>query len=125
VLGFRPGDPVDRRVRAILLDAATGAAADVVASLSRGAVDSYVVLDTARDGQPPIMLEDLEAVEEVVNPTKTNRLGQPVAYALYPQGTPLLAADAGAAITRRAVFATKDLWVTRYDPAQRYAGLPR
>jgi primary-amine oxidase len=57
----------------------------------------------------------------VVNPTKTNRLGQPVAYALYPQGTPLLAADPQAAITRRAAFATKDLWVTRYDPAQRYA----
>jgi primary-amine oxidase len=57
----------------------------------------------------------------VVNPAKTNRFGQPVAYALYPQGAPLLAADEGASISRRAAFATRHLWVTRYDPAQRYA----
>jgi primary-amine oxidase len=66
VLGFRPGGPVDRRVRVILLDAATGAATDVVASLSRGEVDSRVDLDPARDGQPPVMLSDLEAVDEIV-----------------------------------------------------------
>jgi primary-amine oxidase len=47
VLGFRPGGPVDRRVRVILLDAATGAATDVVASLSRGEVDSRVDLEPA------------------------------------------------------------------------------
>jgi primary-amine oxidase len=51
----------------------------------------------------------------VVNP------GQPVAYALDPQQAPLLAADAGAAVTGRAAFATRHLWVTRYDPAERYA----
>jgi primary-amine oxidase len=66
VLAFRPGQPVERRVRAILLDTATGAAADVVASLSRGAIDSAAELDTARDGQPPIMVEDLVAVDEIV-----------------------------------------------------------
>jgi primary-amine oxidase len=58
---------------------------------------------------------------QVVNPTRTNRLGQPVGYALDPQPAPLLAADAGAAITGRAAFATRHLWVTRYDPAERYA----
>jgi primary-amine oxidase len=31
VLAFREGDPVDRRVRAILLDTASGGAVDVVA----------------------------------------------------------------------------------------------
>jgi primary-amine oxidase len=66
VLAFKDGDPVDRRVRAILLDTATGGAADVVVSLTRGAVDSVVEVDTARDGQPPIMLEDLVAVDEIV-----------------------------------------------------------
>jgi primary-amine oxidase len=66
VLGFRPGDPVDRRVRAILLDATTGTATDVVASLTRGAVDSRRALDPARDGQPPVILGDLEAVDEIV-----------------------------------------------------------
>jgi primary-amine oxidase len=55
----------------------------------------------------------------VVNPSRTNRLGQPVAYALDPQEAPLLAADA--AIAGRASFATRHLWVTRYDPAERYA----
>jgi primary-amine oxidase len=59
-------------------------------------------------------------VWHVVNPARRNRLGEPVGYALWPQGTPLLAADAGAAITRRAAFATRHLWVTRYDPAERY-----
>jgi primary-amine oxidase len=58
---------------------------------------------------------------QVVNPTRINRLGQPVAYALDPGPAPLLAADAGAAIAGRATFATRHLWVTRYDPAERYA----
>ena len=66
VLAFRPGQPVERRVQAILLDTATGAAADVVASLTRGAIDTAAELDTARDGQPPIMVEDLAAVDEIV-----------------------------------------------------------
>jgi primary-amine oxidase len=66
VLAFRPGDAVDRRVRAILLDASSGAATDVVASLTRGEVDSRRDLDPVRDGQPPVILSDLEAVDEIV-----------------------------------------------------------
>jgi len=58
---------------------------------------------------------------QVVNPARTNRLGQPVAYALDPRPAPLLAADAGAAVSGRATFATRHLWVTRYHPAERYA----
>ena len=57
---------------------------------------------------------------QIVNPDRTNRFGHPVAYALYPQGSSLLAADPGASIARRAAFATKHLWVTSYDPAERY-----
>ena len=74
VLSFRNGDPLERRVRAILLDTATGAATDVVASLSRGTVDSQVVIDTARDGQPPIVLEDLTAVDEIVRASCRERV---------------------------------------------------
>jgi primary-amine oxidase len=66
VLRFRPGDPVDRRVRAVLLDTATGEGTDVVASLSRREVDSRLVIDPVRDGQPPIMLEDVIRVDEIV-----------------------------------------------------------
>ena len=54
------------------------------------------------------------------NPNSTNRLGQPVGYVLRPEGQPALLADAGSSIARRAAFATKHLWVTRYDPAERY-----
>ncbi|MFW3171628.1 primary-amine oxidase [Geodermatophilus sp. CPCC 206100] len=57
----------------------------------------------------------------VSNPHSRNRLGEPVAYALYPEGQPALLADPGSSIHRRATFATKHLWVTAYDPAERYS----
>ncbi|QNG35613.1 primary-amine oxidase [Geodermatophilaceae bacterium NBWT11] len=56
----------------------------------------------------------------VVNPNKTNRLGQPVGYALHPENAPVLLADDSSSIHQRATFATKSLWVTEYDPAERY-----
>ncbi|MFB0836304.1 primary-amine oxidase [Arthrobacter halodurans] len=56
----------------------------------------------------------------VSNPESLNRLGEPVAYKLHPEGQPTLLADAGSSIARRAAFATKALWVTRYDEDQRY-----
>jgi primary-amine oxidase len=57
----------------------------------------------------------------ISNPNSRNRLGEPVAYALLPEGQPALLADPGSSIHRRATFATKHLWVTAYDPAERYA----
>jgi primary-amine oxidase len=60
-------------------------------------------------------------VWHITNPTKQNRLGQDVGYALYPEGQPVLLADASSSIARRAAFATKHLWVTKYDPAERYS----
>jgi primary-amine oxidase len=63
----------------------------------------------------------VDRVWHVVNPSVTNRLGRPVAYALVPEGRPVLLADETAPVHRRAAFATRHLWVTRYDPAQRYA----
>src|SRR5688500_7505831 len=66
VLAFSPGDPVDRRARAILIDAKSGTAWDTVVSLTRRTVDSHRELDPRRDGQPPIMLEDFVGVDEVV-----------------------------------------------------------
>jgi primary-amine oxidase len=56
VLAFRPGEPVDRRVRAILLDTASGEATDVVASLTRGAgLPAYVAADRDIDGQDIVL----------------------------------------------------------------------
>ena len=56
----------------------------------------------------------------VTNPEKRNRLGQPVGYALHPEGQPTLLADPTSAIARRGAFATKHLWVTQYDANQRW-----
>lgn len=56
----------------------------------------------------------------IVNTQTTNRTGAPVGYMLYPQPSPSLLADAAAAITSRATFATKELWVTKYDPDELY-----
>ncbi|MDG3016998.1 primary-amine oxidase [Speluncibacter jeojiensis] len=58
---------------------------------------------------------------EIVNPNSFNRLGRPVAYSLFPEGNPTLLAAEDSSISRRAAFATKHLWVTRFDPAERYA----
>jgi primary-amine oxidase len=56
----------------------------------------------------------------IVNPSRMNRLGQPVAYELRPQNQPTLLADDRSSIARRAAFATRHLWVTRYEAEQRY-----
>jgi primary-amine oxidase len=57
----------------------------------------------------------------IVNTEKTNRLGQPTGYMLYPGDQPTLMADPESSVAARAAFATKHLWVTQYDPAERYA----
>ena len=59
-------------------------------------------------------------VWRIVNPDRVNRLGQPVGYVLRPEGQPVLLADEDSSIARRAAFATRHLWVTRYAPAERY-----
>jgi primary-amine oxidase len=56
----------------------------------------------------------------IINPNSTNRLGNPVGYELRPQSQPTLLADQTSSIARRAAFAAKHLWVTPYDPEQRY-----
>ncbi|WP_372594937.1 primary-amine oxidase [Actinotalea sp.] len=57
----------------------------------------------------------------VTAPGSLNELGNPVAYALYPEAQPTLLADPASPIAQRAAFATQHLWVTGYDPAERYA----
>ena len=44
----------------------------------------------------------------------------PTGYTLYPEGAPVLLADPTSPVHARAGFAANHLWVTRYDPAQRY-----
>jgi primary-amine oxidase len=56
----------------------------------------------------------------VLSTEKVNSFGKPVGYTLYPEQAPVLLADPQSSVARRAGFATNHLWVTRYDPAQRY-----
>jgi primary-amine oxidase len=53
---------------------------------------------------------------------RKNALGMPTAYRLMPESTPVLLADPESAIGRRGGFARHNLWVTAYDPDERYAG---
>ncbi|MFJ9245856.1 primary-amine oxidase [Streptomyces sp. NPDC101776] len=62
----------------------------------------------------------VDRVWHISNPGSLNRLGRPVAYALHPEGRPALLADPESSVAARAAFATKHLWVTAYDPAERY-----
>ena len=57
----------------------------------------------------------------IANPGSPNRLGDPVAYKLVPGENVLPFAGPGSSIVKRAAFATKHLWVTRYHPLERYA----
>jgi primary-amine oxidase len=56
----------------------------------------------------------------ISNPESRNRLGEPVAYKLFPAGTPTLLADENSSIAKRATVMRHGLWVTRYDETQLY-----
>ncbi len=58
---------------------------------------------------------------KIVNPERRNVLGDPVAYRLVPGENVLPFYQPDAHAIRRAGFATRHLWVTAYDPAERYA----
>ncbi len=58
---------------------------------------------------------------KIVNPSRINRVGEPVGYKLMPGENVLPFAGPEAQVTRRAGFMTRHLWVTRYDPRERYA----
>jgi primary-amine oxidase len=56
----------------------------------------------------------------VVNPGRKNAMGRPVAYRLCPGETTLPFAQPGASLLKRAVFLTRNLWVTPFDPKERF-----
>jgi primary-amine oxidase len=56
----------------------------------------------------------------IVNPQSRNALGRPVAYRLCPEGGTLPFAQPDAAVLKRAGFLTKSLWVTPYQPRERF-----
>jgi len=56
----------------------------------------------------------------VANPDRTNRLGHQAAYKLVPGGNVLAFSHPDAPVTQRALFATRHLWVTPYQPDERF-----
>ena len=59
-------------------------------------------------------------VWRVLSTERVNRFGQPTAFTLHPEPNPALLANQDSPLAQRAGFASRALWVTRYDPAQRY-----
>ncbi len=58
---------------------------------------------------------------KIVNPNVKNAYGLPVGYRLVPGDNTLPFAQPDSTILQRAAFMTRHLWVTAYDPAERYA----
>jgi primary-amine oxidase len=58
----------------------------------------------------------------IVNESRRNALGHAVGYKLEPHVSATLLAQPGSSIAKRASFATKHLWVTQHDAAQRQPG---
>jgi primary-amine oxidase len=58
---------------------------------------------------------------EIINPGVRHRLGEPVAYRLVPGENAVPYAQPDAAVMKRAGFITNHLWVTPYEPSERYA----
>jgi primary-amine oxidase len=76
----------------------------------------------ARESEAQRLIDPLTARHwKVVNPDVVNALGQQVGYRLLmaANAVPLFTQDS--AISRRAGFATRHLWVTPFDSAERYA----
>ena len=58
---------------------------------------------------------------KVTNPSHVNELGSPVAYKLTPREVVPVMVQEGSHIYDRARFVQHNLWVTKYDPDEKYA----
>ena len=57
----------------------------------------------------------------ITNPGRLNEMGDPVSYRLHPGPGVGLLMHEDSPMRRRALFASKHLWVTPYEPTERYA----
>jgi len=57
---------------------------------------------------------------KIINPKHKNKMGKPVGWKLIPGGNTLPYAKDWSWLLIRAPFLRKHLWVTRYDPSERY-----
>jgi primary-amine oxidase len=58
---------------------------------------------------------------KVFNPHRCNAVGNAPGYKLVVNPSPLMLAAEGSTVRHRGGFATKHVWVTPYDPAEKYA----
>jgi len=58
---------------------------------------------------------------KISNSSSLNSVGTPSAYKLIVNPSPLMLAQEGSSVRKRAGFATKHIWVTAYDPTEKYA----
>src|SRR2546427_3403740 len=59
---------------------------------------------------------------QITNPSSLNGVGSPVAYKLMPGENVTFFPHPESQASKRAGFATRHFWVTRYHPRERYAG---
>lgn len=58
---------------------------------------------------------------KVINPNATNSVGKPTGYKLVVTPSPLMLAQPESFVHRRGGFASRHVWVTPFDPAEKYA----
>lgn len=83
------------------------------------------------DTNSRLLLRELDAVGEadgktgrfwkVSNTNVKNSVGNPTSYKVIVTASPLMLAQQGSFVRHRGAFATKHVWVTPYDPAEKYA----
>jgi primary-amine oxidase len=73
------------------------------------------------EGEAQRMIDPFRArYWKIVNPNVKNRLGKPVAYKLVPGENTVPFANPDSSVMKRAGFLARHLWVTRYDPRERF-----
>ena len=78
------------------------------------------VLRTEQDGIRNLNLQTAR-MWKVINRSMKNAVGQPVGYALVPEENAVPYAGPESSMRKRAGFLNAQLWVTPYDPVERYA----
>ncbi|MCX8998526.1 primary-amine oxidase [Rhizobiaceae bacterium BDR2-2] len=58
---------------------------------------------------------------KVINPNVKNAVGKAPGYKISVMPTPVMLAQPDATVAQRGAFATKHIWVTAFDPAEKYA----
>jgi primary-amine oxidase len=86
--------------------------------------NAWVVTETplTRESDAQRLIDPFKARSwKIANPSQRNAVGGSTAYRLVPHDNVLPFYQPDAHAIRRAGFATKHLWVTAYDPDERYA----